>query len=124
MPWDEITQRLRSTRTSRGASLRKVSRETGIHESQLHRYELGGRSDSLETWAKLSEWIGENIPDDLAIESAFGPEGCLDAVAKIIDDDEHLSESQKKALSALMAVAYQAYRQEAVERGREVPWVE
>jgi transcriptional regulator with XRE-family HTH domain len=109
MPWDELPQRLKSTREGRGLSLREAAEEVGVDASSWYRYESGYSTNNVTRWLKLTRWIEANLPPE-GVTIPEGEEGCMEGVAAAIERDIYLSGDQKKALQAMMYVAYATLR--------------
>lgn len=89
--------RLVALRKQKGLTQQALSDATGVHVSQLRRYEAGKAEPTLEILRKLARGLG--VPGDALLfdQSERGPQDesfrmRLEAIDRLSDDDRHVIE--------------------------------
>ena len=90
-----LIDRLKKERARRGATLRRVSRETGIGVASLSRYEAGKEMKmSVATEAALQAWLGDIDVEDLPVPNVTTPINRAHAEAMIATAEAYLGKSR------------------------------
>nr|WP_278846643.1 helix-turn-helix transcriptional regulator [Limosilactobacillus mucosae] len=104
--------RLLETRKSQGKTLAEVSKETGVSEMMLSRYERGKSEPKIKTWQKIADYFGVSVP----YLQGFGE--CKTVTNRIRDLREKKGLSQS-ALGKQIGVSQQSINN--YENGRREP---